>query len=677
MKLRSLTFTNFRQFREGTIEFASSDSKNVTVVHGENGAGKTTILNAFNWLFYDSVEFKNRPDRLATEGAMAEADIGDTVPIEVKLEFDHEGARYTATREAIYKKGHQGDYDGELVDGELTVAIQDGQQTRHPGNPNNTLKKVIPERLSDLFFFDGEDIDELSQFENQEHVQEAIQNIMGLTILERATTHLDTVAGRFEDEAADSGSDELAGLIEKKQAIEDDIDGLEQKQTDKERAVNQVDHEIQDCEQQLEQLEDSKALQSQRKEHENAINNLEQKIEKIEEDIRAQINDNGYITMGMPLIRETAEDINHLRERGDLPSRLSNEYLNTLLEANECICGRPLEYGAEPYDQVASMKGEVSTDGVDQAALRLIGTLEQLSERKEEFFQNTDELIKRRREKREEIRTLQEHIDDISSELQDMETKTDQGLSVQELETKREAKIQEKEELNQEVGQIGNQIERKEDALDDLKDEIDQKRNEARQAVLARRRQRAAERTRQEIKKSFDELKDTVRSWSDERVRDTFEQIASKNYSAGINNDFSLEIYRENQDGERVAVDISTGERQVASLAFIGSLVKIAQDRYEDEVEYEYFTGGIYPIVMDSPFGALDNQHREEVSRVIPNLGSQVIVLATDSQWEGPVAEQISDRIGQQYWLDYQQEGDENGRPVTRIHAEQTAMVGD
>lgn len=679
MKLRSLTFTNFRQFREGTIGFADGDNENVTVIHGENGAGKTTILNAFKWLFYDRVEFKNRPGRLATEGAMAEANVGDTVPVEVELEFDHEGATYTATRTAMYQKGHKDDYDGEVIDGDLTVTIQDGQQTRHPGNPNNTLDKVIPERLSDLFFFDGEDIDELSQFDNQDHVQEAIQNIMGLKILERATRHLGKVAGRFEDEAAEYGSDELASLIDQKQTIQDDIENLDQKRTDKRRAVKEVNDEIQYYEQQLENLEDSKALQNQRKEHENKIKEFEGDIDRIEEEIRAQINDNGYITLGMPLIRDTAEDINRLREQGDLPSRLSNEYLNTLLEAHECICGRPLEHGTEPYEQVASMRGEVSTDGVDQAALRLIGTLEQLSEREEEFFEETGKLIKRRREKQKKIRKREERIDDIESELQDMETETetDDGMSVRDLEAKREAKTSEKDELNQEIGRIDNQIERKEDALEDLEDEINQQRNEEQQSILAQRRQHTAERVRQEIKHSFDDLKDTVRSWSDQRVQDTFEEIARKNYSAGINDDFSLEIYRENQAGERVAVDISTGERQIASLAFIGSLVKIAQDRYEDDTEYEYFTGGIYPLVMDSPFGALDNTHREEVSRVIPDLGSQIVVLATDSQWQGPVAEQMANRIGQQYWLDYQQEGDENGRPMTRIHAEQAAMVGD
>lgn len=677
MKLQTLRFNNFRQFRDGTIDFAVGGQENVTVIHGQNGAGKTTILNAFTWLLYDRVEFENRPERLINEGVMAAVDPGDTVTVEVELEFTHESSDYTATRSATYEKRRDGDYDGEPVDHEITVEIDDGTRTRHPGNPENTLDQVIPERLSDLFFFDGEDIDELSQFDNREHVQEAIQNIMGLTILERATRHLDAVAGRFEEEAAEYGSDELTALIEQKQDLEGQIEDLETEYQDNERAKEKVKTEIQTYNQKLERLDESQALQEEREKHEARIQALEDEVAEIEDAIRSQVEKNGFISIGLPLIRETAEDLNALREKGEIPSRLNNEYLNTLLDAHECICGRPLDHGTDPYKQVASMKGEVSKDGVDQAAIRLIGAIDQLAERKSEFFEETDRLIEERKDRQKEITNLEEQIDDISTELQEMDTKTQEGETVGELEAKREAKLEEKADLNRELGRIEEQIKNRKEHIEGLNNEIDEKQDERDEALVAKRRQKAAELVQQELEESFDNLKNTVREWSDQQVRETFEQIASKDYSAGINDDFSLTIYRTSGDGDRVSVDISTGERQIASLAFIGSLVQIARERYEDESEYEYFTGGIYPLVMDSPFGALDNTHRREVSRVIPRLGSQVVVLATDSQWEGPVEERMADRVGAQYWLDYEKGGGDSGHPQTRVRSEQTKAAGD
>jgi DNA sulfur modification protein DndD len=326
---------------------------------------------------------------------------------------------------------------------------------------------------------------------------------------------------------------------------------------------------------------------------------------------------------------------------------------------------------------VASLKGEVSKDGVDQAAIQLIGAIDQLSARKSEFHSETDRLIQERERYEREIKTLEEKIDSISGELQEMETTTDDGLTVGELETARAGKAQEKEELIEDRGAIKEQISKKQDTLEQKTKDIEELQDERAEALLARRRQKAAELVHQELDQSFAELRDTVREWSDRQVKATFDKIASKNYTAGIDENFSLTIFRTPEDGERVAVDISTGERQIASLAFIGSLVQIARERYNENTEYDYFTGGIYPLVMDSPFGALDNTHRREVSRVIPGLGSQVIVLATDSQWEGPVRERMADRVGAQYWLDYKESGDQTGHPQTRLESEQAVTTGD
>lgn len=677
MRIQRLRLNNFRQFRDDTIDFAQGGDQNVTVIHGANGSGKTTILNAFKWVMYNEVEFKNHPERLATEGAMADANVNESVTVAVTLDFEHEGAEYSATRTAVYRKRNQNDIDGEFDDGEITVSITEGGRTRQAGNPGNVLSRVVPERLSELFFFDGEDIDELSQIDNQDQIQEAIENIMGLTILERAERHLDDAAGRFEDEVAEYGTDELEELIDQKREIEEEIEQLTIKHQDKVRAEERVDREITDIEQTLAQFEDSERLQNQRDEYKTRIDDLKKEIEGIDEQIRDQISQNGFVALGLPLIRDTAEDIDELRQEGEIPSGLSNQYLNSLLEASECICGRPLESGSEPYNKVAAMKSDVSTDGVDQAALRLIGNLEQLSDKRSEFLQEVDELVELRYKKREEIERLQERIDEIQSELQDIETTTDNGQSVAELEQTREEKKVEKDQLLKEIGSIENKIEAKEDRIAALEEEIDEKQDEQEEALLAKRRQRAAELVGEEIAASYEELKDKVRRWSNKRVRQTFDGMVRKDFTAHITDDFELKIRKEIKNQGEVDVGISTGERQIASLAFIGSLVKIARNRYESDSESEYFQGGVYPIVMDSPFGKLDKDHRREVSRVIPTLGSQVVVLATDSQWEGPVEREMADRIGQQYWLDYDAGDGRNEHPRTRVKTERTRAAGD
>ena len=110
-----------------------------------------------------------------------------------------------------------------------------------------------------------------------------------------------------------------------------------------------------------------------------------------------------------------------------------------------------------------------------------------------------------------------------------------------------------------------------------------------------------------------------------------------------------MQIIKEFGETE-IGVAMSQGERQITSLAFIGSLVDIAREQQE-RGRSKFFRGGIYPIVMDSPFGSLDPDHRARIAQGIPSLSHQVIVLVTDSQWDGEVQRHIGDRIGVEYTL--------------------------
>lgn len=674
MKLHRLELKNFRQFKEDEIEFARERGKGVTVVHGSNGSGKTTLLNAFTWLFYEEVDFDTRPDRLVTEGTIAEATAGEQLTVSVKLQFEHEETEYIAERRATFEKWSEGNFDVELTDMQLTVKYKQGASWSERGNPENSLDQILPERLSTLFFFDGEDIEELAGIDNQERIQESIQNIMGLTILERATRHMYDVARRLEDEVEEHASDELSGLIEQKRKIEDTIEELEREKEDTERSVDRIGTEIRDIEQKLERLDESAALQERRKEYRKKREELKTRVEKINEEIKTEIGEKGFAPLVMPLINDTAERLDEMRQEGVIPSDLNNSYIDSLLEAERCLCGRPLEPGTEHYKQVEAIKGEAIAEGVEQGAVRIISHLNQMSDMETSFSDNIDRHVQERKRVRDRIDELTEKIDDVGSELQKMDQTTKEGVSVPELDSECKAKENKKDELISEKGRLIEKIERNQEEIESLQEEIDDKRDEREEALIAKRRQKAAELVGEELGTAFNKLKNKVRQLSNEKIRETFGSIASKDLTAEVTEDFELKI-RQEVGSERIEVDKSTGERQIASLAFVGSLVDIARERYEADGDSEYFTGGIYPLVMDSPFGALDKSHRRQVSRVIPELANQIVVFATDSQWDGPVEEEMSPKVGQQYWLDFDDGSGSNSYPQTQIETER--MSGD
>ena len=59
MLLQSIKLENFRQFRNESIDFADgSDGKNVTIIIGENGTGKTTFAQAFSGACTEKQNFR-------------------------------------------------------------------------------------------------------------------------------------------------------------------------------------------------------------------------------------------------------------------------------------------------------------------------------------------------------------------------------------------------------------------------------------------------------------------------------------------------------------------------------------------------------------------------------------------------------------------------------------------
>ena len=53
MNLIKLKTTNWRNFYgEHEIVFSNKEDKHVTLIHGQNGTGKTTMINAIKWCLY-------------------------------------------------------------------------------------------------------------------------------------------------------------------------------------------------------------------------------------------------------------------------------------------------------------------------------------------------------------------------------------------------------------------------------------------------------------------------------------------------------------------------------------------------------------------------------------------------------------------------------------------------
>lgn len=649
MELDNLTLENFRQFYgEQELMFSQSADENVTLILGSNGSGKTTILNAFLWLFYDDVNMP-RADQIVCERAMAEAAPNDQVTVRVRLEFDHENRHYTAERVKVYQKTDQTDLRGRLMSEDLTLHyIDDTGNHQERGNPSSALKQIMPERLREIFFFDGETIDELTAENSQERVQDAIRNIMGLEILERSIRHLDTIEGRFEDEIEKHGSNELAELIQNKQQLKADIEANEEKLSDIKESKRETENELAEVEDRLSNLEDSRELQEQRKHLREDRDEIQAEIDQINTDIAQVISDSGHLPFAMPAVETTARMLQEKRQQGEIPSDIKQTFVDDLLGMNECICGRPLKPGTEPREQVSQWRQRAGSSELEEAAMNIAGRLTEIGSGQEALYDDIDTYLERRSAKQDQKRATEERIDEISAQLTEEVTE-----DVAELERRRTELADEVEDLTKQIGNLEGDIEDQEKAFKELQDEIDDAREEDEKANLARRRAKTAAYLRDRVESLFEQYQDEVRESVNDRVNDIFQEIIEKEFYAEITDEYALRILKDVGQATQEPVAQSRGERQVASLSFIATLTSLAQERYESDNEAEYFTGGIYPMVMDSPFGALDPTYQERVSKMLPEMAKQVIVLVTESQWSDAVAGEMDHVAANRYTLEY------------------------
>jgi DNA sulfur modification protein DndD len=680
MELERLELQNFRQFRDSSLEFSRDDDHNVTIIHGDNGSGKTTLLNAFTWVLYGDVNFETGIDQLANEGVMAAASVGDSVEVSVTLTFYHEGDHYRATRSLPYRKEHPEDLLGEPGDTTTSLEYGDGRTYESVNNPETRLEQIIPERLSSLFFFDGEDINELAETENEDRIKEAIRNIMGLTVLERSIRHLDEVSRRFRAELKDTGSDQLSDLINREDKIEAQLEQKREQLTTRQGREDDLEQRIDKIGEELENLDESHDIEEDLQAAERQREELVEKRNEVEDEIRSSLTKDGVLGFALPAIRETTADLNELQENDLLETGVSQEFLDKLLERERCICGRPLDEGSTYHERVASMEPAVEGDGISEHAVQTMSRLEIAETYYETLRTGLDDLLSQRRELNAKIDDQTERIDELEANLASLESPELGQQSPAELQQERERRREELKNTVKDIGRIEDKIDELEQEAMEIETEIGSAREEKAEAELIRRRWKASVETWDNLESSFTKLQQTVRQLANKTVSERFDSIAHKDEEdlhAVITEEFKLEGRKRVGDQDE-QVEMSRGERQIASLTFIGSLVSIARERHQENADAKYFSGGIYPIVMDSPFGALDNQHRRQISREIPKLAQQVVVFATDAQWNGPVAEELEPRAGVQYRLDFD-DGEQAGtHPETDLvmEHEQVASGG-
>ncbi|MBU9275734.1 AAA family ATPase [Burkholderia gladioli] len=646
MKLISLEITDFRSFYGlHTLQLASSDEYRVTIFYGENGAGKTNLLNAIHWCVTGEFtpRFENRKF-LVNKEAYRE---GRRQCI-VELTFQDErsqGARvYRVRRSATNEK--------EL---NFQVFEIDQGNSKPIAKGDSLLRRILPPALISWFFFDAEAIGSL-ELSGSQSFKRDLRKTLGFDLVDQLLKDLALVKARRQREVAQQTDDRQ--LTETQDRI-DDVNRVLSAQKDR---LVILEREEQDLTTKYEAVRERLASQPQSKPLEEERRVLERRISQLNQDKTILLGKAADITgraapaLFLSNLTGALEDrLQEQEVQGKLPSPYSDQLVKDILDSRTCVCGRPVEPGSAYADKIRDLMKFASTGVLNQriGEVRfLIRDIERLSAR---FPLEISEIRERIANADAEIGRSEEGLADVKRRLDDIDLEEIRRLEDERsrLESQKRAKTQQAAVARHEIGENERRLQTLQASYDS-----------------ASRRLQVSQKLKTELGKvkRLTEYIEQVLELQESKallilsaeLNKVLELYLTKHYQARIDpKTYAVELI----DVNGIRVGHSTGEGQVLKFAFIATVVALAAKKTQQKIEW-LSEPTIAPLVLDAPFSALDPEYQGSVAKNLAAQTTQLVLMISSAAWGEKVAQALEALVGRRYLIISKESGNQGVKPV-------------
>jgi DNA sulfur modification protein DndD len=646
MKLQEIVIHNFMPYKgEQKIEFPQHETQNVMLLFGDNMRGKTSFLNSIRWGFYGLALGRHMRliPRVNLVNSIAASE--DNWTMSIVLKFSHEGKQYELRRQ-INKKGHvsipknDGDFE-EIIGLKIDNKVINGDSII------NEINQVTPEAISRFFLFDGELLQEyenllLEQDPQGEKIKVHIEQALGVPALTNGRHDLSkllTDARRIQTRDAQNSSNaktyaEQQRVTEAKQlTIEKDINDLEVDQRDVQKQIDDIEEE----------LKNTEAVQ--RKKYE--LDTLKAQLEKIENQLAYDADEQRRLFQNAwkdllfksvePLVSSLQSKRNSLMSAANNKAVLDSKISELQKSLAKPICPTctqeiPLRELDGIVTKIEELKAEAELSLIDFNDITHINAqIDKLTKVKSHSeCSRICELVTKRTKAQVDIIKIETEIDDIQDEIK--------GCDTEQIMRKREKK-----------DKLGNQLFKLESDIKDRKFQLNKlseaqahistliSKSSGSQGQASTIRVNLYQNLEALFKAGIDELRDALRGQVAEFASSAFKQLTTEKTYAGleINNNYGLSIIDHTGN---VLKERSAGAEQIVALSLIDGLNKTARK-----------SG---PIVMDTPLGRLDPNHRSNVLKYLPKMAEQVVLLVHEGEIDpSRDLSNFAERIGARYQI--------------------------
>ncbi len=650
LRIKSVTIKNFRAYYgdSGPILFSRDQESPVTIFHGTNGLGKTSMFNAIHWGIYGK-ERKSKDHKIKSEGLVnsyvidsLKEGVNDEMFVKIQIENQNEDLQYEIQRKILLsKEGISSDLIVSDVLGgnvpryivansEVSFSYKDPDsdddeliKTKNPITVSSLLKKIFPRQLSNFFLLDGELLDDFMN-SNDVFIKNGIEQISQLPLLVNSVKHIKFTSNKVGTSATSNRTNYTMtqDKISNKEKIKDKL------QEDLPQTISEIktlDRQLEDGIKLILKYDEETVANNQTliETNKTALKVLELNIKENKSKIQNLVYNNlDKILMKNAYDSATSKYKKYVEEK-KLPSKFSKDILEQLLHTHECVCGRNLDEDKNAIDAIQDMLN-VSYDSTLGVSMNKI--VDQTSDIVNNFANDSSLVV--------EINTLNNQISkyrqariDVKGLIEKLEKELDKinSKELEEIRTnndKLKIKIKDKnnivheknillEGLTTELGKLERDfVQLKRLTIKD--DHAVNKMN------LAQYIQTTLNKAHEQLRKEFVEQ---VQSATQELFMKTAPQARVFESISIDKNTFAISALRAKDKSK----DLSRGQAHVLGISFINAIRTITTKNYF--------------MIIDSPFNNISQRERIDICDEIPtsHKNTQLTFLVTDSEYEADV----------------------------------------
>ncbi|MEI7868495.1 MAG: DNA sulfur modification protein DndD [Candidatus Methylumidiphilus sp.] len=667
MWISRIELTNFKSYAHQKLKFPKpQNGRNLVLIGGINGYGKTTLLEAIYLCFYG----KDASTHLARAGLHDES-YGKFLKkalhgkpsrfnqnfMEVLIEFKvDDDSGYEISRKWHYNS--TGEFDDEEV---KVYPIRRGvKDSPCPSDELNGLLEdfVVPVHLAPFFFFDGEEVKQLADQNRKEWIKKGMENLFGVVLLRGLKDRLEQYLINKRSGTSSMDENKIQELFKKYDADRQQLEELnhekltlDEKQLNYQTLRDNIQQRLNIIGAGGGDIKRVEGIVSDEYERKNFLSIIDKKLESLLSD-------------KLPFHLVNPKVVNNLREQ------LSAEEKRLEWEAEKQGLEPKKErfmdsfFSHFPYPSVSQqLKPQLEEclnyawqslfypkpDGLANEIIH--DYLERRQRQKlDEQFSKISISIESIKSLLQSRFSLEKEIHELGNQRIRLDSLHDDG-TLQQLLDELKTTQSDLDELNRKIGDLDRRITSLTSEVHSSHSTFERENEKYIAASPAKSNVRKAERVIKLIDELLPKLFSLKTQEISREVTKIFKMLSHKQQVDRIEVNERGESSLHSKEGNEITLDRSAGENQIFATAIIAGLAK---------------TSGFHiPLIVDTPLGRLDVQHRDRILEYwLSDADRQVILLSHDAEIAGEFFETLADKVAKTYLLKHEQLGHGVGKTV-------------